>query len=74
MKRTETDGEDLMADNDKEKQKPPSEPRYMPSQAEGDAGQDDERVEHLRTPGQAEGKKDDVEESLREKEDDSSRR
>ena len=59
-----------MADNDKEKQKPPSEPRYMPSQAEGD----DERVEHLRTPGQAEGKKDDVEESLREKEDDSSRR
>ena len=61
-----------MADNDHEKKKPSAEPKYVPSQAEGDAGSDEQRVEHLRTPGQAEGEKDDVEEALREQEDDSS--
>jgi len=44
----------------------------MPSQAEGDADPNEEPVEHLRTPGQAEGKKEDVEETLQEQEDESS--
>lgn len=60
-----------MAENDQAKRKPTSEPKYVPSQAEGDAGTDEQPVEHLRTPGQAEGEKDDVEEALRDKEDDS---
>jgi len=56
-----------MANNDKEPQRPANEPRFLPSQAEGERGEA-ERVEHLRTPNQAEGKAEDVEETLRAEE------
>jgi len=60
-----------MADDDQKHSEPAPEPRFLPSQAEGDA-QPEERVEHLRTPGQAEGTAEDVEEALRDQETDAS--
>lgn len=56
-----------MASSDKEPQRPANEPRFLPSQAEGERGEG-ERVEHLRTPNKAEGRRDDIEEALREEE------
>ncbi|HMM27722.1 MAG: hypothetical protein AAGU78_08305 [Chloroflexota bacterium] len=59
-----------MASSDKKPQRPANEPRFLPSQAEGERGED-KRVEHLRTPNKAEGKPEDVEETLRDEENES---
>lgn len=42
-----------------------NEPDYIPNQAEGTAGEEGMN-EHLRTPGQAEGERRDVEETLQQ--------
>ena len=46
----------------------PDEPVYLPSQAEGEDGDEEEMNLHLRTGGKAEGTEEDVDEQLKRQE------